>query len=149
MTPNGPKVIEYNCRFGDPEAQAVLPLLKSDLFNIMRAVESETLSPSMVEFEKASTCCVMIASGGYPEKYQKGFKIDFGASEETAFVYHSGTKLNDEGKFVTNGGRVLGVVAKADTLENAISKSYFAANQITFEGKHMRTDIGQRALKGE
>lgn len=149
LTKNGPKVIEYNCRFGDPEAQAVLPLLKSDLFNIMRAVESETLSPSMVEFEKASTCCVMIASGGYPEKYQKGFAIDFGDSKESAFVYHSGTKLNDEGKFVTNGGRVLGVVAKADTLENAISKSYFAANQITFEGKHMRTDIGQRALKGE
>ena len=149
LTKDGPKVIEYNCRFGDPEAQAVLPLLKSDLLTIMRAVESETLSPEMVEFEMGSTCCVMIASGGYPEKYQKGFEIDFGASEETAFVYHSGTKLNENGNFVTNGGRVLGVVAKAETLEKAIEKSYFAANQITFEGKHMRTDIGQRALKGE
>ncbi len=149
LTKNGPKVIEYNCRFGDPEAQAVLPLLKSDLLTIMRAVESENLTSEMVEFDKGSTCCVMIASGGYPEKYQKGYEIDFGASEETAFVYHSGTKLNENGRFVTNGGRVLGVVATAETLEKAIEKSYFAANQITFEGKHMRTDIGQRALKGE
>lgn len=149
LTKNGPKVIEYNCRFGDPEAQAVLPLLKSDLFTIMKAVEAGTLTREMVEFENASTCCVMIASGGYPEKYQKGYEIDFGASEETAFVYHSGTKLNEDGKFVTNGGRVIGVVAKAETLEKAIEKSYFSANQISFTGKHMRNDIGQRALKGE
>ncbi|MBQ3079392.1 MAG: phosphoribosylamine--glycine ligase [Clostridia bacterium] len=149
LTKNGPKVIEYNCRFGDPEAQAVLPLLKTDLLTVMQHVENETLSEINVEFEDKSTCCVMIASGGYPLSYKKGLPISFGKANEMAYVYHSGTKLDDTGAFLTNGGRVLGVVAKADTLSEAIEKSYAAAKEITFEGKHMRSDIGQRALKGE
>jgi len=149
LTKNGPKVIEYNCRFGDPEAQAVLPLLKSDLFTIMNAVENETLSDCEVEFEASSTCCVMIASGGYPESYKKGYEISFGQANEKGYVYHSGTKKNENGAFVTNGGRVLGVVAKAETLPLAIEKAYDAAREISFEGMHMRNDIGQRALKGE
>ncbi len=149
LTKNGPKVIEYNCRFGDPEAQAVLPLLKTDLLTVMRAVESETLSSINVEFEQGATCCVMIASGGYPLAYKKGLPISFGQANEMAYVYHSGTKLSEDGEFVTNGGRVLGVVAKAGTLESAISAAYAAADEISFEGKHLRRDIGQRALKGE
>ena len=149
LTKNGPKVIEYNCRFGDPEAQAVLPLLESDLFTIMKAVEAGKLSECEVKFAADSTCCVMIASGGYPESYKKGMKIDFGSANEKGYVYHSGTKLDENKNFVTNGGRVLGVVARAETLKTAIGKAYEAAKEISFEGMHMRTDIGQRALKGE
>ena len=148
ITKDGPKVIEYNCRFGDPETQAVLPLLKSDLLTVMRAVENETLAETPVEFEDKASCCVMLASGGYPEKYEKGKVIDFGASESMAQVFHSGTARGDCGNFVTNGGRVLGVCCVRDTLSEAVDAAYAAANEIHFDKMHFRKDIGARALKG-
>lgn len=146
LTKNGPKVIEYNCRFGDPETQVVLPLLKSDLFDIMRAVEAGTLASTPVEFSDGTACCVMLASGGYPEKYEKGKRIDLGRSSEKAFVYHSGTALDDEGQMVTAGGRVLGVACVRETLREAVDAAYDAASEVTFEKLHMRRDIGKRAL---
>ena len=147
ITKDGPKVIEYNCRFGDPETQAVLPLLKGDLLTIMRAVENETLAETEVAFENKASCCVMLASGGYPEKYEKGKTIDFGLSESMAEVYHSGTAHNEEGATVTNGGRVLGVCCVRDTLKEAVDASYAAAREIHFEKMHYRNDIGARALQ--
>ena len=147
LTKDGPKVIEYNCRFGDPETQAVLPLLKSDLLTIMRAVENETLAETEVEFANAASCCVMLASGGYPEKYEKGKKIDFGASESMAEVFHSGTARDESGNFVTAGGRVLGVCCERGTLPEAIAASYAAAKEIRFDKMHFRSDIGARALR--
>ena len=147
VTKDGPKVIEYNCRFGDPETQVVLPLLKSDLLTIMRAVESETLADTPVEFEGGAACCVMLASGGYPGKYEKGKVISMGNADQMAQVYHSGTALNDKGEYVTAGGRVLGVSCTADTLENAIDKAYKAAAEISWDGMMYRHDIGKRALR--
>ena len=146
LTPAGPKVIEYNCRFGDPETQVVLPLLKSDLLTIMRATVDGTLADTPVEFASGAACCVVLASGGYPVSYKSGYPIS-GLDEagETATVFHAGTKLVD-GQIVTAGGRVLGVTATADTLEAAIDKAYQAADKITFTDMHMRRDIGQRAL---
>ena len=146
MTPKGPKVIEYNCRFGDPETQVVLPLLKSDLLTIMRATVDGTLADTPVEFASGAACCVVLASGGYPVSYKSGYPIS-GLDEagKTATVFHAGTKLVD-GQIVTAGGRVLGVTATADTLEAAIDKAYQAADKITFTDMHMRRDIGQRAL---
>ena len=146
MTPKGPKVIEYNCRFGDPETQVVLPLLKSDLLTIMRATVDGTLADTPVEFASGAACCVVLASGGYPVSYKSGYLIS-GLDEagKTATVFHAGTKLVD-GQIVTAGGRVLGVTATADTLEAAIDKAYQAADKITFTDMHMRRDIGQRAL---
>ena len=146
LTPNGPKVIEYNCRFGDPETQVVLPLLKSDLLTIMRATVDGTLADTPVEFPSGAACCVVLASGGYPVSYKSGYPIS-GLDEagENATVFHAGTKLVD-GQIVTAGGRVLGVTATADTLEAAIDKAYQAADKITFTNMHMRRDIGQRAL---
>ncbi len=153
VTKDGPKVIEYNCRFGDPETQVVLPLLKSDLLTIMQAVENETLADTPVEFSDGAACCVMLASGGYPGKYEKGKVIDMGRANEMAQVYHSGTGRNDKGELVTAGGRVLGVSCTADTLENAIQKAYTAAAEIQWDGMMLRHDIGRRALsilnKGE
>jgi len=146
ITKDGPKVIEYNCRFGDPETQVVLPLLKSDLLTIMRAVEGETLADTPVEFEGGAACCVMLASGGYPGKYEKGKVISMGNADRMAQVYHSGTALNDKGEYVTAGGRVLGVSCTADTLEGAIQKAYKAAAEISWDGMMMRHDIGARAL---
>ena len=148
LTPRGPRVIEYNCRFGDPETQVVLPLLKTDLFTIMRAVESETLSELKVEFASGAACCVMIASGGYPTAYKKGMPIDFGRANEMqdVCVYHSGTALGADGGLVTSGGRVLGVTATAPTLEKALEKAYAAAAEIHFDGAFYRRDIGRRAL---
>ena len=146
VTKDGPKVIEYNCRFGDPETQVVLPLLKSDLLTIMRAVEGETLADTPVEFADGAACCVMLASGGYPGKYEKGKVIDMGRANEMARVYHSGTALNEKGEYVTAGGRVLGVSCTADTLKNAIDKAYQAAAEIHWDGMMLRHDIGQRAL---
>ena len=148
MTPDGPKVIEYNCRFGDPETQVVLPLLKSDLFDVMRAVENGTLADVDVQFSDASACCVMLASGGYPESYEKGKVIDLGKAPEMAEVFHSGTGRNADGELVTAGGRVLGVCCVRDTLREAVSAAYAAANQVRFDKLHMRTDIGARALAG-
>ena len=153
VTKDGPKVIEYNCRFGDPETQVVLPLLKSDLLTVMRAVENETLADTPVEFDHGAACCVMLASGGYPGKYEKGKPIDMGRAEQMAQVYHSGTGRDGDGNLVTAGGRVLGVSCTADTLEEAIKKAYAAANDIHWDGMMLRHDIGARALailnKGE
>lgn len=146
ITPQGPKVVEYNCRFGDPETQVVLPMLKTDLFKIMKAVHDETLKDISVEWESGSCACIIEASGGYPQKYQKGFEI-FGLDEngqhEGVTVYHAGTAMKD-GKFVTNGGRVLGLCARGETLGEALDKAYAAVGPVGFENMHYRTDIGRK-----
>ena len=144
LTPKGPKVIEYNCRFGDPETQVVLPLLKTDLFEIMKAVASEKLDEIKVEFSSDSACCVIMASKGYPEKYEKGYEITFNGDKENVFI--AGAKLKN-GKLLTNGGRVLGVTAVAPDLKSAIEKAYEKVKTISFENAFYRKDIGQRALK--
>ncbi len=146
MTPKGPKVIEYNCRFGDPETQVVLPLLKSDLLTIMQSTVNGTLADTPVEFSDGAACCVILASGGYPVSYKSGYPMT-GLEEaaKTARLYHAGTKLSD-GQLVTSGGRVIGVTAVADTLNQAITDAYQAAENIHFTDRHMRHDIGQRAL---
>ena len=149
LTPKGPKVIEYNCRFGDPETQVVLPLLKSDLLNIMLATTNGTLADTDVEFADENAACVILASGGYPQKYATG-KVISGLEKGQlpggeAIVYHAGTKETAEG-LVTSGGRVLGVTATAPTLAQAVEKAYAAADKISFEGLHRRSDIGKRAL---
>ena len=149
LTPNGPKVIEYNCRFGDPETQVVLPLLQSDLLPILQATTNETLSADMVQFSSRHAACVVLASGGYPQSYHTQKPIEGlvqGQLPHTdATVFHAGTAL-DSDTLVTSGGRVLGVTATADTLLGAIESAYTAAAQIRFENLHMRTDIGQKAL---
>ena len=148
ITKDGPKVIEYNCRFGDPETQVVLPLLKTDLLTIMQATTNSTLDQISVEFDTGAACCVILASGGYPTHYEKGKEIvvtDEGKLKD-ALVYHAGTALKD-GKLVTSGGRVLGVTCTAPTLNEAVKKAYNAASGITFEGVHFRKDIGARALR--
>ena len=146
LTPNGPKVIEYNCRFGDPETQVVLPLLKTDLLTVMQAVENKTLGDLPVEWEDGAVACVILASGGYPVHYEKGKEISIPADlPANVIVYHAGDKLVD-GKLVTSGGRVLGVTASAPTLQEALKDAYAAAERVDFEGKFMRHDIGQRAL---
>ena len=146
ITPKGPKVIEYNCRFGDPETQVVLPRLKTDIVDIFEAIDNETLSDLDVEWSDDACACVIMASGGYPKSYPKGIEIT-GLSNgqlDGVTVYHAGTKLQDN-KLVTSGGRVLGVTALGDTLENALKKSYDAVEKIHFEGAHYRRDIGKRA----
>ena len=150
LTKDGPKVIEYNCRFGDPETQVVLPLLDTDLLTIMRAVEEERLSEVDVRFKGGAACCVILASGGYPEAYEKGKAIDLGGADALAdtWVFHSGTAVKD-GQLVTNGGRVLGVTATGDTLKTAIDRAYAAARRVHFDGMFMRSDIGKRALEVE
>jgi len=146
LTPDGPKVIEYNCRFGDPETQVVLPLLESDLLTIMLATASGTLADVDVTFSKGAAACVVLASGGYPVKYQSGYPITgLEEASHTAQVFHAGTKVQD-GQIVTAGGRVLGVTATADTLAEAVPKAYATAEKIDFKDKHMRHDIGARAL---
>ncbi len=150
LTPNGAKVVEYNCRFGDPEAQVVLPLLKTDLVDIIEAIYEEKLDKLDIEWYNGACACVIMASGGYPEKYPTGLEIK-GLDEkgqladEKAFVYHAGTKLDGE-KFLTAGGRVLGVTATADDLQKALDKAYDAVSEISFENAHFRRDIGKRAL---
>ena len=146
LTDKGPKVIEYNCRFGDPETQVVLPLLKSDLLEIMLAVEEERLSEINVEFSDGAACCVVMASCGYPKKYETGFEITEDEIDDNAVIYHAGTKIKD-GKIVTSGGRVLGITATADTLENAIKDAYKAVSKVHFENAYTRSDIGKRALE--
>ena len=150
LTKDGPKVIEYNCRFGDPETQVVLPLLDTDLLTIMRAVEEERLSEVDVRFKGGAACCVILASGGYPEAYEKGKAIDLGGADALAdtWVFHSGTAVKD-GQLVTSGGRVLGVTATGDTLKTAIDRAYDAARRVHFDGMFMRSDIGKRALEVE
>ena len=145
MTPKGPKVIEYNARFGDPEAQVVLPRLKTDLVEICEAVIDERLSDLDIEWEDGAAACVVMASGGYPVSYKKGIEmtgLDENGQVDGVIVYHAGTKF-ENGKFYTNGGRVLGVTAKAPTLDEALEKAYAAVKKISFEGAHYRTDIGR------
>ena len=145
LTPKGPKVIEYNCRFGDPETQVVLPLLKTDLFEIMKAVSEERLSDISVEFSDKSACCVIMASDGYPEKYEKGFEIKVNG-ELDGDIFIAGAKMSD-GKLLTNGGRVLGVTAVADDLKSAVDKAYREIEKVSFENAYYRKDIGKRALE--
>lgn len=144
LTPKGPKVIEYNARFGDPETQVVLPRLETDLVDICEAVIDGTLGDLDIKWKKGAAACVVMASGGYPESYKKGIEmsgLDEKGGVEGAIVYHAGTKL-ENGKFYTNGGRVLGVTAVDDTLEGALKKAYEAVEKISFEGAHYRKDIG-------
>ncbi len=147
ITKDGPKVIEYNCRFGDPETQAVLPLLESDLAQIMLAVEAERLDSCEIRFSGKASCCVVLASGGYPAAYEKGKPITFARLDAPeTYIYHAGTKATDSG-FITNGGRVLGVTAVRDNLDDAIGAAYAAADTICFENMYRRSDIGARALR--
>ena len=144
ITENGPKVIEYNCRFGDPETQVVLPLLESDLLTVMQAVTNETLSETEVKFSNENACCVIMASKGYPTAYEKGFAMTIPeAIQDTVFV--AGASLKD-GQLLTNGGRVLGATAVADTLEEAIETAYSYVKTISFDNAYYRNDIGQKAL---
>ncbi|MBR3706025.1 MAG: phosphoribosylamine--glycine ligase [Firmicutes bacterium] len=145
ITPKGPKVIEYNCRFGDPETQVVLPLLESDLLDIMLKIYEGKLAEAEVKFADKSACCVVMASNGYPQSYEKGFEITMPADKN---IYVAGAKLAD-GKLLTNGGRVLGVTETADTLEAAIAKAYETVKTVSFENAYFRTDIGARALMAE
>lgn len=148
LTPNGIKVIEYNCRFGDPETQVVLPLLKTDLVDIMQAIYEDRLGEIDIEWEDGSVACVVLASGGYPQKYETGKQIqglDDKGQIENALIYHAGTKV-ENGSFLTSGGRVLGVTAKGKDLNEAIDKAYKAVDLINFDGKHFRKDIGKKAV---
>ena len=147
LTPNGPKVIEYNCRFGDPETQVVLPLLESDLLTVMRAVTDGKLSDTEVKFSDNHACCVVMASNGYPTAYEKGFELAIPADISDK-VYVAGAAIKD-GKLVTNGGRVLGATEVADTLQNAIKAAYGLVDKIHFENAYYRHDIGARALKAK
>ena len=147
ITKDGPKVIEYNCRFGDPETQVVLPLLESDLLTIMRATTSGTLDKCEVKFSEKHACCVIMASNGYPVKYEKGFEITM-PKNEVNNIYVAGAKLKD-GKLVTDGGRVLGVTCVSDTLRGAIDAAYDGVKKIKFENAYYRRDIGRRALMAE
>ncbi len=144
LTPNGPKVIEYNCRFGDPETQVVLPLLESDLLTIMQATTNGTLADTEVKFSNQHACCVVKASAGYPLSYQKGYEITM-TPEAEAHTYVAGAKL-ENGKLLTNGGRVTGTTAVAASLCEAISEAYRLTDSVQFENAYCRSDIGQRAL---
>ena len=145
LTPGGPKVIEYNCRFGDPETQVVLPLLESDLLEIMLAVTRGELKNADVRFSDGSACCVVIASRGYPVKYDSGFEITLPAPEPGREIYVAGAKRDGE-KLVSSGGRVLGVAATGETLDEAIENAYAYADKVEFENGFCRRDIGARAL---
>jgi len=145
ITPKGPRVIEYNCRFGDPETQVVLPLLESDLFTIMQAVSQQKLADVKVKFRDGAACCVVLASDGYPKKYASGFEMTLPALGADEHLFVAGAKL-EGGKLLTAGGRVIGAVATADTLEAAIKHAYEVAEKVQFENKYCRKDIGARAL---
>ena len=144
LTPNGPKVIEYNCRFGDPETQVVLPLLESDLLEIMQATTNGTLAETDVRFADKHACCVVTASAGYPLSYEKGFEITMTDEAEKA-TFVAGAKL-ENGKLLTSGGRVTGTTAIAETLADAIKEAYRLADGVQFEKAYRRSDIGQRGL---
>ena len=146
LTKDGPKVIEYNCRFGDPETQVVLPLMESDLLTVMRATTDGTLDQTEVRFRDASACCVILASKGYPEKYERGYPISLPESVD-GDVFIAGAKIADDGTLVTDGGRVLGATATAPTLEEAIDRAYAIAKGVRFENAYCRNDIGRRALE--
>ena len=145
ITKDGPKVIEYNCRFGDPETQVVLPLLKSDLFTVMRAVTEGRLKDVPVEFDSGAACCVILASKGYPQAYEKGCPIALPADYEGGEIYVAGAREQD-GKLYSDGGRVLGVTQTAPTLKEAVAKAYALAGKVEFANGYCRTDIGRRAL---
>ena len=145
LTPNGPKVIEYNCRFGDPETQVVLPLLESDLLTVMMATTNGTLAETEVKFADKHACCVILASNGYPTSYKKGFEMTF-TDEALVSTYVAGAKL-ENGKLVTSGGRVTGTTAVADSLSEAIKEAYRLSDGVRFEGAYRRSDIGQKALQ--
>ena len=145
LTPDGPKVIEYNCRFGDPETQVVLPLLESDLLTIMQATTNGTLADTEVRFSDKYACCVITASSGYPVSYKKGYEITM-TPEAAAHTYVAGAKL-ENGKLLTSGGRVTGTTAVADSLADAIREAYRLADGVQFENAYRRSDIGQRALQ--
>ncbi len=147
ITPNGTKVIEYNCRFGDPETQVVLPLLETDLLTIMQAITNEKLSEIDVKFSNNHACCVIMASDGYPVEYEKGFEINF-PEELSDNIFFAGVVKKD-GKLLTNSGRILGVTAVSDTLKSAIENSYSMVKKIDFKNSFYRNDIGLRALKKE
>ena len=145
LTKDGPKVLEYNTRFGDPETQVVLPRMKTDLIDVMEACMNGTLDRIDLEFEDNAAVCVILASGGYPEHYEKGKKIT-GLEKfdevDDCFCFHAGTKFAEDGSIVTSGGRVLGVTAVADTLIGARARAYEAVQWVTFDGAYMRHDIG-------
>ena len=146
ITPRGPKVIEYNCRFGDPETQVVLPLLESDLLDIMIKIYEGRLNEAEVKFADKHACCVVMASKGYPLQYEKGFEITM---PEDKNIYVAGAKLSEDGKLLTNGGRVLGVTETGDTLKEAIDKAYETVKSVNFDNAYYRKDIGKRALEAE
>ena len=148
LTPDGPKVIEYNARFGDPETQVVLPRLKTDFVDVINAVIDEKLDELEIEWIPEACACVVMASGGYPQSYPKGLEItglDENGQAEGVTVYHAGTKL-ENGKLLTNGGRVLGVTATAKTLDEALERAYAAVEKIHFDGAHYRHDIGRTKI---
>ena len=145
LTPKGPKVIEYNCRFGDPETQVVLPLLESDLLTIMMACTNGTLADTEVKFSDKHACCLILASNGYPASYKKGYPITMTA-EAAAHTYVAGARL-ENGKLLTSGGRVTGTTVVADSLEDAITGAYAMAKGVQFENAYCRSDIGRRALQ--
>ena len=147
LTKDGPKVIEYNCRFGDPETQVVLPLLESDLFTVMRAVTEERLSEVEVKFRDASACCVILASRGYPGSYEKGFPLAL-PEDGLDRIFVAGAALRD-GQLVSSGGRVLGCTAVAESLPAAIEDAYALARRVKFENAFCRSDIGKRALQAK
>ena len=147
LTENGPKVIEYNCRFGDPETQVVLPLLESDLLTVMMACANGTLKDTPVKFKDGAATCVIVASKGYPVKYESGFKMVLPKDEEDAFIYVAGAKRAEDGTLLSAGGRVLGVTATAGTLKEAIAKAYALTEKVEFENGFYRHDIGAKALK--
>ncbi len=146
LTPDGPKVIEYNCRFGDPETQVVLPLLESSLLEIMLATANGTLARTEVKFSEKSACCVILASQGYPAHYEKGFPISLPETGKDEHIYIAGA-VEKDGRLLTSGGRVLGAAAVADTLPQAVEAAYALAGRIHFDNAYCRRDIGQRALK--
>ena len=145
LTPEGPKVVEYNARFGDPETQAVLYQLDTDLFDIFNACVDGTLAELDIRWKPGAACCLVLASGGYPLSYEKGHPISGLDRVKGAYVFHAGTKRDEDGNYVTNGGRVLGVTARGETLMDAVANAYAAAQPIEWEDMHFRTDIG-RAL---
>ena len=145
ITKNGPKVIEYNCRFGDPETQVVLPLLESDLLTVMQATTNGTLAETEVKFSNGAACCVVLASAGYPGKYDKGFEMTLPETAAGEYLFVAGAKL-DGGKLLTDGGRVIGAVATAADLKSAVAQAYTVAEKVKFDNAYCRKDIGKRAL---
>ena len=146
LTPDGPRVIEYNCRFGDPETQVVLPLLQSDLLTVMLAVTNGTLAQTPVRFSSGAACCVVLASDGYPKEYRTGFPITLPEQiSDGEYIYVAGAKAEND-VLLTAGGRVLGAVATADTLQNAVDGAYRLAQRIHFDNAFYRRDIGAKAL---